>query len=260
MVARRAGRHDLRAWSEGFQSAYQLNLTGDLRAYVEHMEIPSRTQWLPATWLRLASARLHLGDTEHGLAQMASAAADSAGRSNEIAEALQFSGTALVGRVEDARMIFGNVERWLPAIGKRNLFTKWAVLDASVPGLMLAEDVVRCGELYPSCVTYLSTGMMISYWSIVLGNPQTVAGIAAHAAGLRDRAREHFETAIRQADTLPHRLLQPTARYWYGRLLVDDPHPAEQARGRALIEAAATDFRSLEMVTYANLAEQFLRQ
>jgi hypothetical protein len=42
--------------------------------------------------------------------------------------------------------------------------------------------------------------------------------------------------------------------------LVDDPHPAEQVRGRALIEAAATDFRSLEMVTYANLAEQFLRQ
>jgi hypothetical protein len=55
-------------------------------------------------------------------------------------------------------------------------------------------------------------------------------------------------------------LRTPTARYWYGRLLVDDPHPAEQARGRVMIEAAATDFRSLEMVTYANLAEQLLRQ
>jgi hypothetical protein len=73
------------------------------------------------------------------------------------------------------------------------------------------------------------------------------------------RAPDHFETAIRQADTLPHRLLQPTARYWYGRLLVDEPHSAERARGRAMIEAAATDFRTLEMVTYANLAERFLR-
>ena len=113
---------------------------------------------------------------------------------------------------------------------------------------MLADDVVRCGALYPSAVSYLGTGA-VSDLSIVPGNPQTVAGIAAHAAGLRDRARDHFETAIRQAEELPHRLLQPTARYWYGRLLVDDPHPAEQARGRALIEAAATDFRSLEMVT-----------
>jgi hypothetical protein len=52
----------------------------------------------------------------------------------------------------------------------------------------------------------------------------------------------------------------PTARHWYGRLLVDDPHPSEQARGRAMVAAAATDFRSLEMVTYANPAEQFLRR
>ena len=172
---------------------------------------------------------------------------------------MRFSGTALVGRVEAARTLFGDVEPWLPAVGKRNILGAWTVLDVSVPGLMLADEVVRCGALYPSCVSYLGTGV-IGDWSIVPGNPQTVAGIAAHAAGLRDRARDHFETAIRQADELPHRLLQPTARYWYGRLLVDDPHPAEQARGRAMIEAAATDFRSLEMVTYANLAEQFLRQ
>ena len=113
---------------------------------------------------------------------------------------------------------------------------------------------------YPPCVAYLGTGVMINYSSILPGNPETVAGIAAHAAGLHQRARDHFEAAIRQADELPLRLLQPTARYWYGRLLVEDPHTAEQARGRAMIEAAATDFRSLEMITYANLAEQLLRQ
>ena len=31
-------------------------------------------------------------------------------------------------------------------------------------------------------------------------------------------------------------------------------------RAAAMVEGAVTDFRSLEMVTYANLAEQFLRQ
>jgi hypothetical protein len=87
---------------------------------------------------------------------------------------------------------------------------------------MLADEAVQCGELYPSCISNLSTGIVGGIWMIVPGNPQTVAGIAAHAAGLRDRARDHFETAIRQVDELPHRLLQPTARYWYGRLLVDD--------------------------------------
>jgi hypothetical protein len=177
-----------------------------------------------------------------------------------VTEAMRFSGTALLGLVDDARTLFGDVEPWLPAVGKPNINGAWMVLDASVPGLILADDVARCGDLYSSCVSYLGTGTIVEWLAIVPGNPQTVAGIAAHAAGLRDRARDHFETAIHQADTLPHRLLQPTARYWYGRLLIDDPHPAEQARGRAVIEAAATDFRSLEMVTYANLAEQLLRR
>ena len=241
-----------------------MNLTGDLRAYLEHMESLSRgaaTQWNAHFLVPVAAARFHLGDAEHALAQLASQVAEPLPSVfyKGFAEALRFSGTAMMGRVEVARTLFGDVEPWLPAIGKRNILGAWLALDAAVPGLMLADDVVRCGALYPSCVGNLGSGV-VGTWSIGPGNPQTVAGIAAHAAGLRERARDHFETAIRQADTLPHRLLQPTARYWYGRLLVDDPHPEERARGRALIEAAATDFRSLEMVTYANLAEQFLRQ
>ena len=261
-LARRAGHHHLFTWSRYFQSLYQLNLTGNLRAFLEDMEMlrSATPEWSLLFLVLMGPARLHLGDTEHALAQLASAAAEPTPPLYKgVAEAMRFSGTALVGRIAVARTLFGEVEPWLPHVGQRNIFGAWAVLDTSVPGLMLADDVVRCGALYPSCVSYLGTGA-VSDLSIVPGNPQTVAGIAAHAAGLRDRARDHFETAIRQADTLPHRLLQPTARYWYGRLLVDDPHPAEQARGRAMIEAAATDFRSLEMVTYANLAEQFLRQ
>jgi tetratricopeptide (TPR) repeat protein/tRNA A-37 threonylcarbamoyl transferase component Bud32 len=262
-VASRAGRHDLLLLSEIIQSAYQLNLTGDLRAFLERREILARSlpQWHALYLVIIAAARLHLGDTENALAQLDDAVAESTPflTFKGIAEAMRFSGTALVGRVETAHSMFGDVEPWLPAAGKRNLTARWTVLGVSVPGLMLVNDAVRCSALYPSCVDYLRTGV-IDDWSIVPGNPEAVAGIAAHAAGLRDRARDHFETALRQADELPHRLLQPTARYWYGRLLVDDPHPAEQARGRSMIEAAATDFRSLEMVTYANLAEQLLRQ
>ena len=34
---------------------------------------------------------------------------------------------------------------------------------------------------------------------------------------------------------------------------------ADRARGRAMVEAAITDFRALEMVLHATLAEEFLR-
>jgi hypothetical protein len=262
VAAQKAGRPELLKWPGFIRSLHRLNLTGDLRVFLEYMETlrSAAPEWQFLFLGLIAAARLHLGDTEQALTELARAVAEPMPLIHKgVFEALQLSGTALLGRREDARALFGAVEPWLPAVGKRNINGAWLVLDVSVPGLMLADEVVRCGDLYPSCVSYLGTGV-IGDWSIVPGNPQIVAGIAAHAAGLRDRAREHFETAIRQADTLPHRLLQPTARYWYGRLLVDDPHPAEQARGRAMIAAAATDFRSLEMVTYANLAEQFLRQ
>ena len=126
-----------------------------------------------------------------------------------------FGGTALVGRVDAARTLFGNVEPWLPAVGKRNTYPAWAVLEISVPGLMLAGDIVRCGALYPLCVSYLSTGV-IDHLSIVPGSPETVAGIAAYAAGLRDRGAITSKLRSVRPTTLPHRLLQPTARYWYG--------------------------------------------
>ena len=151
----------------------------------------------------MAAARLHLGDTEDALAQLASAVAEPTPLLYRgVAEALRFSGTALVGRVEAARTLFGDVEPWLPTVGKRNIHAAWAVLDTSVPGLMLTDDIVRCAALYPSCVEYLRTGVTDD-WSVVPGNPQTVAGLAAHAAGLRDRACDHFETAICQADDAP---------------------------------------------------------
>lgn len=82
---------------------------------------------------------------------------------------------------------------------------------------------------------------------------------AADAAGLADQAQEHVEIALGQARDVPIRLLQPTVLYWYGRALARKEHEADRARGRGMVQAALEDFRSLEMVLHAQLAEQFLR-
>ena len=59
---------------------------------------------------------------------------------------------------------------------------------------------------------------------------------------------------------MPIRILQPPVLYWYGRSLSTAADSADRLRGRAMVEAALTDFRSFEMVLHANLAEQFLRE
>jgi hypothetical protein len=55
------------------------------------------------------------------------------------------------------------------------------------------------------------------------------------------------------------RILQPTVLYRYGRALSVATNAADRSRGRAMVEAALTDFRALEMVLHAKLADEFLR-
>ena len=61
------------------------------------------------------------------------------------------------------------------------------------------------------------------------------------------------------ARDVPFRLLQPTVLYWYGRALARKADVADRARGHAMVQAALEDFKSLDMVLHADLAEQWLR-
>src|SRR5262245_1936920 len=205
-----------------------------------------------------AIARFHLGHIDQGLAELASANHYSPPIARGIIDSQAFIANAIAGRLHEARAAFGSVAPRLPSAGQRNHQAAWAALEA-VLGLSLLGEKSQCGALHPAAEGWIGTGQVL--WSpFALAGPRLVAGVAAHAAELPDKAREHFETALRQARELPLRLLQPAAQFWYGRMLLDDPQPAERLRGRGMIEAAATDFRSLEMVTYANLAETLLRK
>ena len=211
-----------------------------------------------------ATARLYLGQIEDALDQLAAVAGEpqfSYYWKNMVQPNL-FAGTALAGRVDRARTLCSTVQPCLPVLGRRNIVGAWIALEATVTGLALVGDREPCGALYPLTIALAETGLVRDPFGEAVGptTPQLVAAMAADAAGHADKAREHFETALRQARELPHRILQPTVLYWYGRALGDTSDAADQARGRAMVEAALTDFRALEMVTHANLAEQFLRR
>ena len=148
----------------------------------------------------------------------------------------------------------------LPVPGRRNVHGAFHALDTFVTGLRLMDDRVESARLYPLALDYIRTGQVAPAFAIGPGTPQLTAALAADAAGLADRSREHFETALGQAREVPMRLLEPTVLYWYGRALSVAPDAADRARGRAMVEASAIDFRALEMVVHGNLAEQFLRE
>jgi hypothetical protein len=241
--------------------------TGDLRAFLARTDqaLVSSSPFPAVLSTSAATTRLYMGQIEDALNQLATVAAEAhfpyPWRS--VVRANVFAATALAGQADRARALVSTVQPYLPELGRRNIVGAWNALQATVTGLALLGDRESCGRLYPLTVALAETGAVCDpFGGGVVGptTPQVVAAIAADAAGHVDKAREHFEIAVRQARDLPHRILQPTVLYWYGRSLADTSDVADQARGRAMVEAALTDFRALEMVTHAHLAEQFLRR
>ncbi len=135
------------------------------------------------------------------------------------------------------------------------------VLQVDTPAIEFVDELWCVFELrYPLALDYVHTGLLFSAFNVEANNPQLAAALAADAAGLVDQSREHFETALRQAHEVPIRILQPTVLDWDGRSLSTAADAGDRERGRAMVEAALIDFRSLEMVLHANLAEEFLRE
>jgi len=258
-AAQRAGLHAMIVYTDLFLfSLRHIMLNGDLRGFIGSrgtLQLPIRQANAD-----IAAARFHVGEVAPALDMLREeVSASSASNVWKGVAAQLCAALTTANELTEARRLYPVIEQLLPVQGRRSLAGNWSALDAWVIALALAPETERLAALYPLCATYAQQIMVVPLLAVGPGHSQTVAGIAAHAAGLRDRSREHFETAVRQANELPHRLLQPTAQFWYGRMLLDDPHPAEKARGRGMIEAAIADFRSLEMVTYADLAERTLR-
>ncbi len=83
--------------------------------------------------------------------------------------------------------------------------------------------------LYPIVSQSLETGNVITLsgrlWPML-------AGMAAGAGQQWTAAEDHFETALRQAHTLPHRIAQPEVRRWYAWMLLDRNQPGDAEKAR----------------------------
>ena len=205
---------------------------------------------------------LYLGDINQALEQLAVVVEEQPREHwfQGMSEGNLFAATALSGYHDRARALIPKVVAKLPMPGRRNVQGAFFALDTFVTGLRLIDDRVESARHYPLTLDYIRTGQVAAAMVSGPSTPQLSAALAAEAAGLVDRSREHFETALGQAREVPMRLLEPTVLYWYGRALSIAPDAADRARCRAMVEASVIDFRALEMVVHANLAEQFLHE
>jgi tetratricopeptide (TPR) repeat protein/predicted Ser/Thr protein kinase len=236
---------------------------GDLRTVLAELEQRFQEPRLRYLGFTLAGQfRLYLGDVDQALEHLAVAAAELPAVNwwEGMPEGNLFAANALAGRHDRARALLPATLPRLPVSGHASVEGAFAALDATVSGLALIGDRDACAALYPLTLDYVRTGRVLAGLVAGPSSPQLAAALAANAAGLVDQSREHFEIALRQARDTPMRILQPTVLYWYGRTLFSPADSADHARGRAMIEAALADFRTLGMALHANLAEKVLRE
>lgn len=217
-AARRAGYRGATFVCEYVEHLLRWMRTGHTQAFLSEADRWVRDvpifPFLSETYLGVAE--LYLGRTATALDRLAHVCAAQSSVTDVLTgawEANLFAGCALAGQLPRARTLVTAVERLLPVAGRDNPLGRWTGLAAAAVGLAVIGDSAACGTLYPALCALIEKRWVCGHLAVGPNNPQLAAAISAQAAGLADRAREHFATAQRQADELPHRLLQPTVRY-----------------------------------------------
>jgi tetratricopeptide (TPR) repeat protein len=172
--------------------------------------------------------------------------------------AARFSGFPLSTLFEVLRqMRRSTMNDYLPKAGRPNSLGSWVLLPAVIEGLLANDQREAAGRLYPLMLEALKrSGSLVS-----VPDPrmfETSAGLAAFAAKRWQEAEQHFETALRQADRLPHRLEQPEARRFYAGMLIDRDAVGDRDKARVLLREAVAMYREIGMPKHQALAESSL--
>ncbi|MEE8346410.1 MAG: tetratricopeptide repeat protein, partial [Dehalococcoidia bacterium] len=167
-----------------------------------------------------------------------------------------FLGKAYAGDREESLAMLDERRDNLPRPGQANTWGAWAMLMAVVEGLAVLRKLDEAAELYPLVIYATATGVLLPW----LGLLETVAGIAAACGSQWEKAEEHYQTALRQAHELPHKIEQPEVRRWYARMLIDRDAPGDRDKARELLTEAIAMYRKIGMPKHVEMAEALLAE
>jgi serine/threonine protein kinase/tetratricopeptide (TPR) repeat protein len=129
----------------------------------------------------------------------------------------------------------------LPVPGQLNSLGIWNAFERTVVGLAYMERKQDLAAMSKIAEELLLTGA----WTYTVLYPfRTIAGIVAAAAGDWDMSECHHAEAVRQTDVAPYRHLQPVAREWYARMLLERNAKGDQKRAQALLREAISMYES----------------
>jgi hypothetical protein len=139
---------------------------------------------------------------------------------------------------------------------QRLFYIRRGGLAIAPAGLAVLRERHEAAKLYPLVLQAIDTGCAVRAFGHRLF--QTVAGMAAATGEQRDKAEEHYQTALRQAHELPVVTEQPEVRRWYARMLIDRNAPGDRDKARELLTEAIAMYRQIGMPKHVEMAEALL--
>jgi tetratricopeptide (TPR) repeat protein len=247
-----------------------------MRAWAEFARVPDLAQletglqWVPksdqnasyAFWDLLSEVQLSLVDFFRGNWASALLHARASCRP-EIGSSLEglgvgtlFRQMAYAGDRGGAFAILDEKHAWLPISGQQNTMGSWLMLACVIEGLVMLGERSQAAQLYPLTRQLVDTGA-IMLWKISRF-AQTIAGVAAAAAGQWEAAEENFQIATQQSESLPHRVEQTEICRFHGMMLMDRAAPGDREKAQMLLSEALESYERIGMPRHIEMTQTLL--
>ena len=155
-----------------------------------------------------------------------------------------------------AMAILDEKRAWLPNSGRPNSFGSWWMLALAIEGLFILGEKSEAERQYSLIRELVDTGAVV-LWPIFRFT-HTVAGMAAAAARRWEAAEDHFQTALKQAKSVPHRLEQAEIHRFHAMMLLDRSAPGDREEARRLLGEARETYTRIGMPRHIRIAEALL--
>lgn len=163
---------------------------------------------------------------------------------------------AYSGDREKVSELLNQMESHFPIPGRANTIGAWSLMMGAVESLAMVAESGRAAKLYPLARELLESGAVCI--SFVCRFPQTIAGIAAGAAGEWEAAEQHFQVAQQQAGHMPHFLEQAEVRRFHSMMLLRRGLPGDRERAREMLVRAVESYDRIAMPRHRELARAML--
>ena len=247
------------AWAECGTSPDLAKFETLLRQVMEFNRDARYVFWEVLSEVQISLVNFFRGDWASALLHARASARYEAGISLDgLGVGAVFRQMAYAGERAGALALLNEKRTWLPLGGQPNTRGSWWMLGSVIEGLVILGEHAQAAQLYPLARELIDIGAVV-LWPIFRFT-QTIAGIAAAAARQWEAAEDHFQIAMRQAESFPHLLEQTEIHRFHAMMLISRAGPGDREKARRLLGQALASYTHIGMPCHIEIAQTLLRQ